>query len=146
MILDEVEARMEGMHGTLVIRRPARGVVVVTFTGHDAGEFGDAPFVHLERLLPRDGQPVELFIDARQGRAASIDVSNEWAQWLGRFRERFAHVSMLTGSRFIQLSADFVRRFAGLGEVMRIYTDPASFDSALGSSLSAAWGPGQSRA
>jgi hypothetical protein len=29
------------------------------------------------------------------------------------------------------LTADFVRRFADLGEVMRIYTDPAAFDGAL---------------
>jgi hypothetical protein len=131
------EVRLEGIHGTFVLRQPARGVVIVTFSGHDAGEFGDAPFHHLERQL--DGSDrVELFIDARYGRAASIDVSNDWAQWLGRHRDKFRHVSMLTGSRFIQLSADFVRRFAELGPLMRIYTDPASFDGALGSSVASA--------
>jgi hypothetical protein len=38
---------------------------------------------------------------------------------------------MLTGSPFVQLTAKFVQRFADLGEVMRIYTDPKAFDAAL---------------
>jgi phage regulator Rha-like protein len=40
-------------------------------------------------------------------------------------------VTMLTGSRFIQLTAEFVRRFASLEASMRICTDPAIFDYAL---------------
>jgi hypothetical protein len=31
----------------------------------------------------------------------------------------------------IQLTADFVRRFAQLGELMRIYTEASSFEHAL---------------
>ena len=44
---------------------------------------------------------------------------------------------MLTGSRLIRITADFVRRFAGLNEIMRIYTDPAAFDesAALAASI-----------
>jgi hypothetical protein len=38
---------------------------------------------------------------------------------------------MLTGTSFVQLTADFVRRFAELGDAMRIYTDGAAFDEAL---------------
>jgi hypothetical protein len=40
---------------------------------------------------------------------------------------------MLTGSRFVQLTADFVRRFAELGDAMLIYTDGVAFDEALAS-------------
>jgi hypothetical protein len=74
---------------------------------------------------------LELFIDARSAIAASLDVSGEWAIWLGRHRQSFRHVSMLTGLRFIQLSAAMVRRFADLEGLMRIYTDPAAFEGAL---------------
>ncbi len=77
------------------------------------------------------GSPLELFIDARAVKGASIDVSNEWALWLRANRGRFAHISMLTGAPFVQLTAKFVQRFAELGEVMRIYTDPRAFDAAL---------------
>jgi phage regulator Rha-like protein len=38
---------------------------------------------------------------------------------------------MLTGSRFVQLTADFIRRFAELGGAMLIYTEGAAFDDAL---------------
>ena len=38
---------------------------------------------------------------------------------------------MLTGSRFVQLTADFVRRFAELGDSMSLYTDGKAFDEAL---------------
>jgi hypothetical protein len=38
---------------------------------------------------------------------------------------------MLTRSRFVQLTADFVQRFAELGDRMRILTDPTSFDTAV---------------
>jgi phage regulator Rha-like protein len=38
---------------------------------------------------------------------------------------------MLTGSRFIQVTAEFVRRFSELEGKMRICTEPRVFDRAL---------------
>jgi hypothetical protein len=38
---------------------------------------------------------------------------------------------MLTASRLVQLTAQTVRNFAGLGESMRIYTDPDAFEDEL---------------
>jgi hypothetical protein len=38
---------------------------------------------------------------------------------------------MLARSKFVQLTADFVQRFAQLGDRMRIYTEAAAFDTAL---------------
>jgi len=40
-------------------------------------------------------------------------------------------ITMLTGSRFIEVTADFVRRFADLEGMMRICTDPEWFDEAV---------------
>lgn len=145
------DRRFVGEHAALSIARPAPLVVVVTFIGNDVGEFGEAPFAELaddvrEGLAagladdPSRTGRLELFIDARGAIAASLDVSSEWAMWLGKHRRSFRHVSMLTGSRFIQLSAGFVRKFADLGELMRLYTDPAAFEGALGSSVANARG------
>jgi hypothetical protein len=120
----------EGIHCRLAIERPAAAVVVVRLTGWDVGEFGDAPMKEIEKQFDA-GTSLQLFIDARAVRGATIDVSSEWAQWLRRNRARFAYVSMLTGAPFVQLTAKFVQRFADLGEVMRIYTDPRAFDAAL---------------
>jgi hypothetical protein len=124
----------KGINGTLSIRRPALAVVLVTFVGHDAGDFGPAPFWEIDKDIAAYGA-VELFIDAREGKGASIDVSGEWALWLKSRSTALRGIHMLTGSRFVQLSADFVRRFAQLGEGMRLYTDATAFDDALAVAL-----------
>jgi hypothetical protein len=113
----------------MALDRPVPHVVVMTITGRDAGEHGNAPQRALDELL-QDG-PYALYIDARDTRGASVDVSNTWAQWLRAHRDQLHSIHMLTGSKFVQLTADFVRRFAELGDAMRIYTDGAAFDEAL---------------
>ena len=122
--------RWDGVHCTLALERPARGVAVLRIAGRDVGEFGDAPMRALEEHLSTDGS-IELFLDARDSDGATIDVSSEWAQWLGAHRSRCDRICMLAGSRFIEITAKFVRRFADLGEIMRIYTDAAAFDQDL---------------
>jgi hypothetical protein len=119
----------------LTIERPATSVIVLTLSGHDTGELGDAPFQELERDFTADAPARELFIDARSGQGASIDVSGSWAQWLRQHKPQLRIVHFLTGSRFIQLSADFVRKFAELGETMRIYTEAEVFDAELESAI-----------
>lgn len=126
----EKHVRLEGRHCAMELGELAPGVVLVVIEGTDVGELGQRPFETLSRLLPPDGR-VELFVDARAARGPSIDVSTEWALWLGNNRARLLHVSMLTASRFVNLTADFVSRFAELGESMRVYTDPAVFEGAL---------------
>lgn len=119
----------EGLHATLTLRRERPGLVVLELAGNDVGELHDAPFQLLSKYLEADGS-IELFIDARRVRTASIEVSNDWAVFLRNHRSQLIHISMLTATRFIQLTADFVRRFANL-EQMRIYTAPDAFDAAL---------------
>lgn len=131
------ERRFEAIHSTLVLSWPAPRVTVVTFSGKDTNELGDAPFLTLDAGLLEN---TELFIDARKATSASIDVSAAWALWLRRNNERFAHVSMLTGSRFIAMSADQVKRFAELGERMRLYTDAVAFDQAVELAIASAGG------
>ena len=124
--------RHHGVHCDLLIEALAPTVVRMVLSGWDAGEFGDLPMQELgQHLQALQGELLELYIDARAVRGASIDVSSDWARWLGRHKQHLAHISMLTGSPFIQLTAKFVQRFAELGELMRIYTDAKAFDAAL---------------
>jgi len=124
---------LDGIHCRYEISRPSDTRALVVISGSDIGEFGDAPMVKLQEKM-RGCAPLELFIDARDVRGASIEVSHEWARWLSGNRAQFARVNMLTGSRYIEMTAEFVRRFAGLQDVMRIYTQPADFDQDLGAS------------
>jgi hypothetical protein len=131
--LDSGSVIYEGVHCRLTIERPRPGIVLMTISGRDVGEFGDAPMSELLNGMDI-GEPMELFIDARNAQGASLDVSNDWAQWLGKQRARFRQINMLTGSRFVQITADFVRRFAALADIMRIYTEGTAFDDALAES------------
>ncbi len=102
----------------------------MTYTGPDVGEFGDAPFQELARDIAA-GQPMEIFIDARETPVASMDVSGAWAKWMMTNRGRIHRFNMLCGSRFIELTAEFVQRFTEFGPRMRIYTEADAFDEAL---------------
>jgi hypothetical protein len=127
--------RWEGVHCTLEVRRPAAGVVVVVFSGMDVGELGNRPFQAMAEDLAANPS-VELFIDARCAVAASVAVSNEWSTWLRRNASKLSRIHMLTATRFVQLSADLVRRFAGLEDRMRLYTDADVFDEELAEAVS----------
>jgi hypothetical protein len=121
---------LDGMHCTILISRPTARTVLVHISGLDVGELGRRPFDALDDVI-KDGGPIELFIDAREARGPSVDVSAQWASWLRANREHFQHINMLTRSRFVQLTADFVQHFAELGDRMRIFTDPTAFDTTL---------------
>jgi hypothetical protein len=122
-------AALSSTHSRIEIERLAGDALVVRLSGHDVGEHAEQPFAALDGALGA-GRPT-LFIDARDSKGASLEVSNAWAAWLRSRRERLGSIHMLTKSRFIQLTADFVRRFADLGEQMFIYTDSSAFDQRL---------------
>ncbi len=124
----------EGIHCKLLIERPSDPVVVLRISGTDVGEFGDAPMRALNEWIGHSGS-IDFFIDARDVRGASIAVSGEWAAWLSAHKEVLKTVIMLTGSRFVNMTAEFVRRFASLEGVMKICTEPAVFDCALADAL-----------
>jgi hypothetical protein len=130
---DEYRVDLEGMNTSMTIKRPARAVLVVTISGSDAGELGDVPFTELDQQLAKGA--FALFIDARRTKGASVDVSNLWARWLRAHRDELIRIHMLTRSRYVQMTADFVRRFADLGDAMLIYTEPSVFDETLESAL-----------
>src|SRR5579884_4080816 len=126
---DTQEIRFDGIHCNLAIERLANRVVLVRISGTDIGEFGDAPMRALDDWL-NGSSPVHFFIDARDVRGASIEVSGDWANWLSARKPVLESVTMLTGSRFIQITAEFVRRFASLEGSMWICNDALVFEHA----------------
>ena len=120
----------DGVHCKISIEQSSRNIVVLRLSGMDIGEFGDRAMTAMEGLIASAG-PIHLFIDARRVSGASIEVSGDWARWLSQNRANLKSIDMLTGSRFIEVTAEFVRRFADLQGLMRIYTDVAAFDEAL---------------
>jgi hypothetical protein len=130
----------EGIHCSLIIRRPAPAVAVVVLQGSDTGEFADFPMKELAKDLERYGA-IELFIDARAVRGASIEVSSEWAFWMRTQARNLRQICMLTGSRYIQITAQFARRFVGLGDQMKLFTDAAAFEETLAAAVAGKLAP-----
>jgi hypothetical protein len=128
------EIRYEGIHCNFHIEQFPNRVVVLRISGTDVGEFGESPMKALNDWVNSAG-PVDFFIDARDVRGASMEVSGEWAGWLDTHKEALRSVTMLTGSRYIQITAEFVRRFASLEGIMRICTEAAVFDRSLAEAL-----------
>jgi hypothetical protein len=121
---------LAGVNCTIDVSAPNERTVVVHISGLDTGDLDQRPFAALDEVMGAGG-PFDLYIDARDARGPSVDVSAQWAGWLREHRARFHYINMLTRSRFVHLTADFVRRFAELGDRMRVFTDPAAFDTAL---------------
>jgi hypothetical protein len=119
MIVRTETIHLEGVHTSVRIERRGRSVVLLSLTGKDAGELGSAPFEELDRMLA-DAGTVELFIDASASAGATIDVSNAWASWFARNKPRLRSVTMFAGSRLIAITAEFVKRWADLGDTMRL--------------------------
>jgi hypothetical protein len=126
----QTSLRFDGVHCSIVLEQSAGCVILLRISGTDTGELGDAATRALDGWLASCG-PAKLFIDARAVRGASIDVSSEWAAWLKEHRIQLQSITMLTGSKFIQVTAEFVRRFADLNGIMWVCTEPAVFDLAI---------------
>lgn len=120
----------EGAHFAVELEQLSESLIVMRMRGTDTGELLDAPIQKLDEWVS-GANAVELFIDARNVRGASVDVSSEWSAWFTANRARFKSITMLTGSKLIQITAEFVRRFAGLNGIMWVCTEPKVFDLAL---------------
>lgn len=121
---------IEGSSCRISIDRVREGVILMRIDGHDVGEFGDVPMRVVEALISDTGMAM-LFIDARGVRGVTVDVSGAWAQWLVRSRQRFSQMHMLTSSRQVEVTAEFVRRFTALHGQMNLYTDIPAFERCL---------------
>ena len=128
------EERWEGRDCTVIVRRPADRVVLVVLEGVGGSDLGDHPFHALASDMRGDGS-LDLFLDFGETRGTSLDFSSRWAAWLARHRDSFRLVSMLARTKYLQLTADALRRFARFGEMLRVHTDLAGFDAAFRQSV-----------
>jgi hypothetical protein len=124
-----VSQRFETAECTIDIAHLRAGRVLVKLEGRDRGQLGREPFAVIERSFSAE-RPLELFIDLQSAVGASLDVSSSWAIWLRANKQHLAKVSMLTGSSFVQLSAQAVQRFSELGDKAQIYSDRDEFERA----------------
>jgi hypothetical protein len=110
--------------------RARPGVFVVQIEGSDKGQFGTAALdeIRLELLRHR---PLELFIDAEKAQMVAVEVSKEWTQFFSLNREHLTRVSVLVGSKAIELAVAIAQHLSRTGNLLQIYSDRELFDARL---------------
>ena len=112
---------------SFVYRRPRPGALLVTITGMDAGQFGTTTLDEITTALAREGR-LELFVDAREALAPSVSVSEDWTRFFAEHRGELKRVSVLVGSKVLELTIAIAQHLSRTGSLIQIYSDPESFD------------------
>jgi hypothetical protein len=129
-VLTDGAVRLESDGSAFVFSRPKVGVLVVTITGYDRGQFGTAPLDEIASAL-RVAAPVQLFVDARNAVGATVRVSEDWTSFLSRHREELERVHVLAGSKMVELTVAIARHLSRTDRLIQIYSDPALFEAQL---------------
>jgi hypothetical protein len=122
---------------TFVFHRLGQGAMLVVVTGIDSGEFGTATLDEIRIELLRH-RPLELFIDAQAAVAVAVTVSKDWTHFFSLNREHLKRVSVLAGSKAVELTVAIAQHLSQTGNLIQIYTERELFDARV-----AAAGAGQ---
>jgi hypothetical protein len=119
---------------TFRYRRPRPGILCVTITGHDTGQFGTATLDEIASAMNRE-RPLELFIDARDAIGAATRVSDDWTRFFSSNRAQLTHVHVLTSSKLVHLTVAIAQHLSRTGNLIQIYSQAATYESRLASVL-----------
>jgi hypothetical protein len=128
--------RLSSGRASFTYERLRQGALLITVDGIDNGQFGTATLdeVRIEFLRHR---PLELFVDAQAAVAIGVGVSKEGTHFFALTREHLKRVSVLVGSKAIELTVAIAQHLSQTGNLIQIYTDRELFESRV----SAARGP-----
>jgi hypothetical protein len=121
---------LETEKGKFVFRRLIPGALLVTITGTDQGQFGTAALDEIRLEILRQGA-VELLIDAENAELVTVEVSKEWTRFFTDTRHQLKRVSVLTGSKLINLTVAIAQHLSQTGNLIQIYSDRDLFQIAL---------------
>jgi hypothetical protein len=117
-------------NGQFTYRRLCPGALLVTIVGNDIGQFGTAALDEIRLEILRYGE-LELLIDAQLAVIVTPEVSQEWTRFFSSNREQLKRVSVLTGSKLINLTVAIAQHLSYTGNLIQIYSDRELFDAAL---------------
>lgn len=115
---------------TFLYSRPRPGVLLVTISGDDAGQFGTATLDEIAAAIGRE-RPLELFVDAREAFGAAVSVSDEWTRFFSTNRASLSRVHVLVGSKVVYLTVAIAQHLSRTGSLIQIYSAPDIFEARL---------------
>ncbi len=128
--LSDGSVRLSADDCTFVYKRPRPGVLLVTISGNDKGQFGTSTLDEVRTAIARDGS-IELFVDAREASNAAPSVSDEWTRFFTLNRLNLSRVHILVASKVVSLTVAVAQHLSRTGNLIRIYSEPETFNSKL---------------
>lgn len=129
-IADDGSVELISGKGQFNFRRLGPGALLVTISGSDQGQFGTAALDEIRLEQMRHG-PLELLIDAADASLVTPEVSQEWTRFFSSSRDQLKRVSVLTGSKLINLTVAIAQHLSHTGNLIQIYSDRELFDLAM---------------
>ena len=130
-ILPGGDVRLSSGDSTFLYQRKRPGVLHVTISGYDAGQFGTATLDEILTAIAREGK-LELFVDARDASGTGAGVSEDWTRFFSANREKLARVHVLVGdSKVLQLTVAIAQHLSRTGNLIQIYSDAETFSAKL---------------
>jgi hypothetical protein len=130
-ILPGGNVRLSSGDCTFLYHRPRPGVLRITISGYDSGQFGTATLDEILTAINREGR-LELFVDAREASGAATVVSDDWTRFFSTNREKLSRVHVLVGgSKVLQLTVAIAQHLSRTGNLIQIYSDPEQFAAKL---------------
>jgi hypothetical protein len=115
---------------SFVFERPQPGVLLVTITGYDKGQFGTETLDEIRAEISRE-RTIKLFVDASRAVGASPSVSDAWTRFFTLNREQLSRVYILVGSKMVHLTVAISQHLSQTGNLIQIYSDPEQFAGKL---------------
>ena len=115
---------------SVIYERVRPGVLLVSISGNDKGDFGTRVLDEIRLELLRH-HPLELLVDASAVVGVALSVSNEWTQFFALNRATLKRVSVLVGSKAVELTVAIAQHLSDTGRLVQIYSDPAVFAAYL---------------
>jgi hypothetical protein len=129
-LFEDGSSRLSDADGTFMFRRPRPGVLVVTGTGSDRGQFDELPFAEIEAEGARFG-PLELFIDTSGLEFVERAVVNRWTTWLQHLPNSVGSLGIVHGGEMTGLNVAVAAHLARQSGRLRTYPDRGRFEQAI---------------
>jgi hypothetical protein len=107
------------------------GIVFSTFTGDDNGTLTDHALGEMQSLIEKKQGKTYWFLDLREGRNVSTDVSQAWTAWLTAHHDRLARVTVLSFFPLFPLVMTVAKYRSGSERLFRIHRELDPFREEL---------------
>jgi hypothetical protein len=126
-LLEDGSTRLIDAEGALLFRRPRPGVLVMSGSGRDRGQFGDVPFRDIEAEASRF-EPLDLFIDTSGLDFVDSAVVSRWTAWLRELPASVHSLGILHGADMTGVNVAVAAHLARHAGRLRVHPDRTRFE------------------